>query len=158
MKAKGEDKATCCCCDPAIIRMQEIRDEIKIIGTRSTWLLGLLVVIVLALAGFALKDFGTEQVAFILAMKTTATILLLIYSGAIVTYTPKLIAPNFGKPMHGTTEPSDVILDKLNGHFNSLISAFTLPLFCAPYVFLASFLAIPYLRTLFAWVTSLGYL
>ena len=83
--------------DYALYRMEEIKNDIKIIGTRAAWLLGILVVIVLALASFIFKDF---DLAYILStdinnsdhfIKLFAIYLFISYFGLIIIYIPRIL-------------------------------------------------------------------
>ena len=57
-KAEGKNAK-----DDAAIRKQEINDAIKTIGTRATWMLGILVVIILGVASYIFSDIGVEAPA-----------------------------------------------------------------------------------------------
>ncbi len=96
--------------DDFIALIEELRDDIKTVGTRSTWLLGILVVITLTLASFIFRSYGTLP----LEIKTNATFLLLrdmaealciIYFGLVLFYIRLLIVPIFEEPIY---EPRNI--------------------------------------------------
>ena len=91
--------------DDFIALIEELRDDIKTVGTRSTWLLGILVVITLTLASFIFRSYGTLP----LEIKTNTTFLLLrdmaealciIYFGLVLFYIRLLIVPIFEEPIY----------------------------------------------------------
>ncbi len=82
----------------ADIRKQEIRDDIETIGRHATWLLGILTVIIIALASFIFKNLDIElETANKLTwvMWHTAIFVCGIYSGLLLYYMYRLVAPNF---------------------------------------------------------------
>ncbi len=87
-------------------RKAEINDAIKTIGTRSTWMLGVLVVIILALASFIFSDIAAEAPAgsFYQMAWTTASTLCIIHLALLLYYIQPLVVPNF-----------DELLEELEG-------------------------------------------
>ncbi len=126
----------------AIARLEEIKDDIKTISTRATWMLGVLVLIILGLASFVSKDFGFEiqTNSLFWMIWVAAAILCIAYFMVLLIYIPLLIWPNFGIPIHKISgdkelqksiELNDDILDKLIKNLKALISLFVgLPFLC----------------------------
>ena len=119
--------------DDLIDRLVEIKDDIKTIGIRSTWLLGVLVLVTLGLANFSFTDSGIEGLGVIKRITTT---LCLAYSILLLFYIPLLIMINFGKPIYGTRDDktlkesigeNTILFNKLNRRFNSLIYLTIIP-------------------------------
>ena len=109
---------------------EEIKDEIKIIGNRATWLLGILIGTLLALGGFLSQDFGAEKDVLAQLLKIIVGGLFYIYLGATVIYMGPLMKINFRKFDSKTTEVElQEILKKLTDDFNALVSLFIIPLF-----------------------------
>ncbi len=120
--------------DDLIDRLEEIKDDIKTIGTRSTWLLGVLVLVLLGLANLLSKDTGVE----IELIRDIAAALCLIYLTLLLFYIPLLIMLNFGEPTYGTRddkklqesiEENSKLFNRLNRRFNSLIYLTIIPAF-----------------------------
>ncbi len=109
--------------DNAVARMQQIDDDIKIIGTRSTWLLGLLTIIVLAFANLLFRNlnFLPEQDIGIIALLIKIVIVTIPFFclTIIAIYTRRLIAPNFGIPAHN--EPENLMTRETFQHDIKLI-------------------------------------
>ena len=144
MNKKSETKE-CCSCDPDSIRMQKIDDNIKSIYTRATWLLGILVVVVLALASFLLENINEPLELYSPAwvIRAVAVFLFIYYLTIIAIYTRTLIVPNFKKPTYKTNETElQEILDGLTSDLKALASLFVLPL---PFVSLLAVIVIAYL-------------
>ena len=122
-------------------RLEEIKDDIKTIGIRSTWMLGILVIIVLGLTNFISKESIVQMDAgsLIRMIWISATILAATYTVLLLIYIPLLIMPNFGKPIHENYEMNHLqksikqnaeILNRLNKYFRTLIYLFIgLPFF-----------------------------
>ncbi len=118
--------------------IEEVRDDIKTVGTRSTWLLGLLIVIILALASFIFRSYG----ALPLEIKTNEIFLLLreasqglcyIYLALLFIYIRPLIVPIFEKPNYELKDIEELReklqwnvlrLEKLTRQFKTLASLF----------------------------------
>ena len=110
-------------------RTEEIKDEIKIIGNRATWLLGILIGTLLALGGFLSQDFGAEKDTLTQLLKIIVGGLFYIYLGATVIYMGSLMKINFKKFDSNTSEAElQEILKQLTNDFNALVSLFILPL------------------------------
>ncbi len=110
-------------------RTEEIKDEIKIIGNRATWLLGILIGTLLALGGFLSQDFGAEKDTLTQLLKIIVGGLFYIYLGATVIYMGPLMKINFKKFDSNTSEAElQEILKQLTNDFNALVSLFILPL------------------------------
>ncbi len=117
----------------SVARLEEIKDDMKTIGTRATWLLGVVVVAILGLANFLSKDVGVDIHSDGLAwiIRATAKILFLTYLVILLVYIRRLIAPKFGKPIFETNEKFELqenikqnlkIFESLNKRLNMLIS------------------------------------
>lgn len=111
---------------------QEIKEAKKLIGTRSTWLLGLLVVIILALASVILKGLETKSEIGSFAWVLWVTLICLggCYFALLLIYIRPLIAVNFeeltdeaykAKSQKEKNELNAKKLEKLVNTFNSLI-------------------------------------
>ncbi len=131
MKKKVKIKASLDSDEAIIACMEEIKDDMKTIGTRATWLLGILVLAILGLASFLSKDYGLE----IEAVRTIAKILCGFYLVISLAYMPLLIVPKFGKRIYEIIGTKDIqknievnleILDKHYKHFKSLVSLVTI--------------------------------
>ncbi len=148
---KGQDKEAY---EDAIGRTEEIKENIKTMGTRSAWLLGLLIVIIIALASFLFRSynlpFSTQNAneLFIL-IRTAATILLLFYIAITLFYMWWLIVSKFGKLTHETRdihklekniETNTDILNKLIYNFRTLIFSVTVSIPTAFFVVAPAFL------------------
>ena len=116
--------------DDLISRLEEIQNKIEVIGARATWLLGTLVLVVLALASFLSGGVEPEIV------RETAAGLCLVYVALLLVYIPLLILPNFGEPIYGTREDAVLqknigvngkLLKKLHNRFNVLVSLIIIP-------------------------------
>ncbi len=149
--------------DDYVARLEEIKDDIKTIGTRSTWLLGLLVVIVLAISGFIFADLELSIDAIktnpvVTLIKAIGAAILFFYLAVIAFYTKLLMKINFGMSIY---EPEKIIeeetpeeikkykiqkikfnnkrLKELSDGFNALVSLFVRSLFWLLYLTLFSF-------------------
>ncbi len=126
--------------EDAIGRTEEVKENIKTIGTRSAWLLGLLIVIIIALASFLFRSYNlpfpeqNTNELFIL-IRTAATILLLFYIASTLFYMWRLIVPKFGKLTHETRDIQELeknietntdIQNKLIHNFRTLIFSITI--------------------------------
>ncbi len=109
---KGEDKNICCGCDCNSARLQEIKDDIKTIGTRASWMLGVLVLISLGLASFIFGDSvinsAQDKSSLAWAIKIMARTLFISYLLIIAYYTWRLIVPNFGLPIYESRDDEDL--------------------------------------------------
>ncbi len=78
-------------------RAEKIDEAIKAISTRATWMLGILVAIIIALASFIFVDFDRELKVGSLywAAWHTAITLNLFYLSILVVYLHLLIAPDY---------------------------------------------------------------
>lgn len=121
--------------EKSVARLEEIKDDMKTISTRATWLLGVLVIAILGLANFLSKDIGLQEGSFTWTIAQTAKILCVFYLAILLVYIPLLITPNFGKPIHETYGNKETqeninqnlkILERLNKHFKTLIYLFIL--------------------------------
>ncbi len=104
MNKEVEDKRAY---DDAVALIDDVRDDIKTIGTRSTWLLGLLVVVILALASFILRSYGTlppeiKTNSTFLLLRDVAESLCVIYLALFLAYIRPLIVPDFEEPIYGS--------------------------------------------------------
>ena len=120
-----------CCCDPATARMQEIKDEIKVIGTRATWLLGILVITIFALANFLFQNSNEYLIIFSSAWwaKLVIAFFFIYYLTITAVYMRPLIVSNFKKPTYETDEEElKKILNGLNSNLKALSSLFIIPL------------------------------
>ncbi len=109
---KGEDKNICCGQDLDFARLQEIKDDIKTIGTRASWMLGVLVLISLGLASFIFGDSvinsAQDKSSLAWVIKIMARTLFLSYAIIIAYYTWRLIVPNFGLPIYKNRGDEDL--------------------------------------------------
>lgn len=132
MSKKEESKNSCACYDPVAIRRQEIRDDIKSINTRSAWLLGLSVVILLGLGGFLFGNAGTtkEEISlFDHSIRFIAKVLFYIYLSAVAIYMRPLMKINLKSPDNKKTEEElQKTLYELISRFNTLVFMFISPL------------------------------
>ncbi len=116
--------------------MQETKDDIKAITTRSTWLLGILVVIILAFASFLIQSPSEEISQFSLAWwgKAMAGTFFIYYLMITSIYMRPLIVPRFRDPAYkpSKTELQEE-LNKLAKHFTALTTLFIVPL---PFIFI----------------------
>ncbi len=125
-----------CCCDPANARMQEMKDEIKTIGTRATWLLGILVITIFALANFLFQDLNEYLIMFSPAWwaKLVIAFFFIYYLTITAVYMRPLIVSNFKKPTYETNEEElKKILNGLNSNLKALSSLFIIPL---PFIYI----------------------
>ena len=132
---KGEDKNVCAS-DYVIACMNKIDNDIKTVGTRASWLLGFVIVIVLALLSFLFSNFdsGTEVVGSIdWLIWHTAGILCPIYLVILLAHIWPLITPNFGKMDYELLSISEIrkniktnaeIFERLNKRFRTLVILF----------------------------------
>ena len=99
--------------------MDKIDENIKTIGTRSTWMLGFLIVIILAFANYLSKYIGVEVEvgSLIWFINRTVTTLCFIYLLMLLAYIWPLIVPNI-------KEQNAKVLEKLDKRFKSLIFLF----------------------------------
>ncbi len=98
---------------------EEIEENIKIIGIRSTWMLGFLIVIILALANYLSNNLSLNLEIESLAWFARVTVLILcsLYLLMLLAYIWPLIVPNF-------KEHNAQVLEKLDKRFKSLIFLF----------------------------------
>lgn len=122
-----------CCSDPTILRMEEIKTDKNTISTRSTWLLGIIVLIVLALASFLANDAGSEVDGLAWVIRVNARTLCLAYSLIFLVYISLLIIPDFGNPIYEEYDEEELQeckkqnlenLEKLHRHFKTLVFLF----------------------------------
>ncbi len=129
-KAEGKNAK-----DDAAIRKQEINDAIKTIGTRATWMLGILVVIILGVASYIFSDIGVEAPAgsFYRLAWVTGIVLCLIHLALLLYYIQPLVVPNFNELFKGhqggmfsqeSLDKSAERLEKLVKNFKRLIFLF----------------------------------
>ncbi len=111
-------------------RLEEIKDDIKTIGTRSTWMLGVLVIVILGTANLLTEDLGLQIGSLTWTIVQSAKVLCVLYLVILLAYIPLLIMPNFGKPIYEDIEENelkqniklnDEILERLKKRFKSLI-------------------------------------
>ncbi len=123
--------------DDFISRLEEIKDDMKTIGVRATWMLGVLVLFILGLTNVLFKVFDVqlEVGSFARVLWATAGSLCGYYLLLLLVYIPLLILPNFGEPIFGTREDkvlqknigqNSKILQSLYKHFKTLIYLFIL--------------------------------
>ena len=115
--------------------MQEIRDDIQIIVTRSTWLLGILVVIILAFASFLIQSPSEEIRQFSLVWWGKAIAgTFFIYYLIIASIYMRPLLPSFKAPARkpNKTELQEE-LNRLTKDFTALASLFIIPL---PFIFI----------------------
>ncbi len=121
--------------DDFIFRLEEIKDDMKTIGIRATWMLGVLVLFILGLTNVLFKvfDVQSEVGSFAGVLWVTAGSLCGYYLLLLLVYIPLLILPNFGQPIFGTREvkvlkknieQNPKILQSLRKHFKTLIYLF----------------------------------
>ncbi len=108
--------------------MKELKDDIKSIYTRSTWLLGILIVVILALASFLFLP-PEIQIQKYTAAKIGITYLFAYYLAIVSVYMRIMIIPNFKKPDYKLNEKElKEKLDRLSRNLNALATLFVLPL------------------------------
>lgn len=122
----------------AIDRLKEIKNDAKAIRESSTWLLGIIVIIILALANFIANNTGIEAGETSLVISLIARTTCFLYLAILLFYIPLLIIPKFGNPIHLPYEVDEMqnvvnenaqILERLNKHFQTLVNLFiALPL------------------------------
>ncbi len=107
------------------ISKENINKGIRDIATRSTWMLGVLVLIIIGLASFIFKDSNAElQIgSFYWVMWVTAGVSCLFYLALLLIYIQSLIVPNF-KDYTDESNP-DRLRDLINT-FKSLIFLFVI--------------------------------
>ncbi len=131
MGKKAENKVSLTS-DEAIASLEEIKDDIKTIGTRATWLLGTLVLALLGFANFLSNDaiFTAEVGSLAFVIWATTIILCIYYLALLLIYIPLLIVPKFGKHIYKIVGTKDIqksieenteLLDKLQKHIKSLV-------------------------------------
>ena len=119
--------------DETIASLEEIKDDMKTIGTRATWLLGILVLAILGFANFLFSDSSLAPEVGSLAFVIRATVMFLcgFYLIILLVYIPLLIVPKFGKRIHKIVGTKDIqksievntkLLDKLHKQLRSLVS------------------------------------
>ncbi len=119
----------------AAIRKQEIRDDIETIGRHATWMLGILVLLIIALASFIFKYLGVELEtgSIIWVVWHVAIFVCGIYSSLLLYYIRQLIAPDFDESpkesqeyeeVQGKVKQNAIRLSKLAKKFNTLLSLF----------------------------------
>ena len=99
-----------------------IHDDIKTIGNRATWLLGFMIVILLALAGVIFASFGmpppeSVRTDFFLLARNFAAALFTFYLVITPVYMWRLIVPNL-------ETPSAITLRRLARRLKTLILLF----------------------------------
>ena len=96
--------------DKACVRKQELRDDIETIGTRATWLLGILVLLIIALASFVFQylDVELEKGSFIWVVWSTSATVCVYYLALLFYYVYLLVAPNFDGVPKQSTECEEV--------------------------------------------------
>ena len=147
---KDEDKNICCGCASDKSRLQEIKDNITIIGNRASWMLGVLVLISLGLASFIFGDSpinsAVDKNSLAWAIKVMARSLFGFYLLITAYYTWRLIVPNFGLPIHENRDDEDLQETiKLNAELstklaNSLTTLIVLFIAAVPFSFFLTFI------------------
>ena len=110
---------------PSNISKENINKGIRDIATRSTWMLGVLVIIIIGLASFIFKDSNAElQVgSFYWVMWVTAGVSCLFYLALLLFHIQPLVVPNFEDY---TDESNADRLKELINTFKTLIFLFVI--------------------------------
>ncbi len=97
--------------EKAVIRKQELRDDIENISRHATWMLGILTLLIIALASFIFKDLEIELEAgnkLTWVMWYTAVMTCIIYFFLLLYYIYRLISPNFDESDEELLEYADI--------------------------------------------------
>ena len=96
--------------EKAVIRKQELRDDIETIGRYATWMLGILTLLIIALASFIFKyiDVELEAGSLIWVIWYTAVLICIIYFSLLLYYIYRLVSPDFDESDEESLEYAEV--------------------------------------------------